>query len=329
MKIDNPFFYLPSSQLFPFVKGKESFVVENDLLNRVRLAKESADNNLFEEALTSYNELIAEFPNLPFLYACRSIIKTHLEEDEGAFYDYQVAKRLDFNYHLLLEWINNSGQMLESDELEEMIANPKEEAQYFINRATMYVQHFEYENAILDFNEAYRIGQNPVVLVSKGAVNMRMVRYDEALGNFNTALAADANLVQAYIFRAKLYAAIKEFELADNDFNQAVLLSNEDVAVYEERAQFYELMEKLDLAIADYSKVIAANSDDFYVYVLRADLYEKLGQLQQALDDYNSAIELNPYYSDLYQYRGGIRQSMGDCEGAADDFRKFEELEDE
>lgn len=329
MKADNPFFYLPSSQLFPIDGTLAGLEIANSLTAKLKIAKEHAINKSYDEVLSLYNDLIEEFPNYPFLYACRSIIKTKIEEVEGAFYDYQVAKRLDFNYHNALEWLNNAGEMVESEELQELIANEKEIEQYYINRATLFVQHFEYEKAILDFSKAYDLGNNPVVLVSRGAVNMRMVKYNEALSDFNDALKQDNALTQGYIFRAKLFAAIQEFELADMDFNKAIELADGDAAVYEERAQFYELRELWDLAIADYTTVIAVNPDDFYVYVLRADLFEKSDQLQKALEDYNRAIELNPYYSDLYQYRGDIRHSLGDEHGAKEDYAKFEELEEE
>lgn len=329
MKAENPFYYLPSSQLFPIDGPLAGLDIANSLTAKLKIAKEYTINNSHEEALSVYNELIEEFPNYPFLYACRSILKTRIEEEEGAFYDYQVAKRLDFNYHNALEWINNAGEMVESEELQELIANEKQEEQYYINRATLFVQHFEYQKAIDDFTKAYSLGNNPIVLVSRGAVNMRMVKYNQALSDFNDALKQDNSLMQGYIFRAKLLAAIQEFELADMDFNKAIELSDGDANVYEERAQFYELREIWDLAIADYTTVIELNPEDFYVYVLRADLYEKSNLLQKALEDYNRAIELNPYYSDLYQYRGDIRQSLGDEHGAKEDYAKFEELEEE
>lgn len=329
MKADNPFFYLPSSQLFPHSNS----MLENEsnitLLKSVKRASEYIANKRHNEALSIYNSLIDENPDQPFLFACRSLLKTEMDEEEGAFYDYQIAKQLDFNYHNLIEWINNSGEMLESDELLELLKQDKSEEQFYINRATLFVQHFEYEKAILDFTKAYELGQNPRVLISKAAVNMRMVRYDKALLDFNRAIEQDANLTQGYLLRAKLFAAIHEFELADNDFNKAVSLNNSEATVFEERAQFYEQSEQWDLAIADYSTVIALNPDDFYVYVMRADLYEKLGKLELALKDYSKAIDSNPYYSDLYQYRGAIREAMGDHKGAGEDYAKFEELEED
>jgi len=329
LKVDNPFYFLPSSQLFPIASFIEKSVGESKVLAEARLAKSYVLAGDLDKALVVYNALVEEHPNHPFFFASRSILKTMMGEEEGAFYDYQVAKRLDFNYHTFLEWLNNDGQMVEADELQELITNESNNEQYYINRATLYVQHFEYEKAIADFSKAYDLGKNATVLLSRGAINMRILRYDEALADFNAALEKDMNLVQAYLFRAKLYVAIHEFELADNDFNNAIMLSTDDASIYEERAQFYELIGDWNLAIADYTTLIALVPDDFYAYVLRADLYEKTAQLEFALTDYTKAISLNPYYSDLYQYRGDIRKMMGDERGAQEDYSKFEELEDE
>lgn len=329
MKENNPLYYLPSSQLFPASIADGIDDVNNNLINQLKIAKKYAIEDCLSQALLIYNDLIEEYPNLPFLFACRSLLKSHMDEDEGAFYDYQVAKNIDFNYHHILEWLGNSGQMQESDELLELMKKDNGDEQFYINRATLFVQHFDYNKAIIDFTKAYSIGANPIVLVSRGAVNMRMGRYDLALEDFNSALVENDSLIQAYIFRAKLYVALDEMILADLDFSKAVSLSSDDSSVFEERAQFYESQHKYDLAIADYSNMIALKVDDFYGYVLRADLWEKLENWNEALEDYDKAISLNPYYSDLYQYRGAIRESLGDHKGAKEDFQKFDELEDE
>lgn len=329
MKDNNPLFYLPSSQLFPAPIPEGNLYCNSELMSQIRLAKEYSDKNELETALGIYNQLIDSYPGYAFLYACRSLLKSSMDENEGAFYDYQVAKQMDFNYHHVLEWLGNVGQMQESEELLDLINATQFDEQFYINRATLYVQHFEYEKAVEDFSKAYEIGHNPVVLASRGAVRMRMVRYDYALADFNEALAKDPSLTKALILRAKLYYTLRENELADIDFSKAIELEPTEITAYEERAQFYEAREQYDLAIADYSVMIALGEDDFYGYVLRADLYEKLGKMTDSLADYDRAIELNPYYSDLYQYRGDIRKALGDSKGAEEDYRKFEELEDE
>lgn len=329
MILDNLFFTLPSSQIFPVDFLKFEYEQNNTIIEKLVTARKLVLNNEYDKALTYYSELIETNPSQPFFYACRSIVNTKLNDFEGAFYDYQVAKRLDLNYHNFLEWIENSGEMEVSDDLLELINYPKSDVQYFLNRATLYVQHFDYEKAIEDFNMALQIGATPVIFVTRGAVYMRLLRYDLALADFNQALQKDTKLVQGLLYRAKLYVAIREYNLANVDFNTALELDNTNEYIYEERAQFYELIGKWDLAIMDYSQVILKKPTDFYFYVLRAELYEKNNKLEEALKDYNKAISLNPYYSDLYQYRGEVFLSLGDQKSAEKDFSTFESLENE
>lgn len=328
----NKYYILASSQLFPF---RES--VLSDINNSDEALKFAIDaynlvvENKISEALLIYNKAILAFPELPFFYACRSILHQFSGDDESAFYDYQIAKRLDFNYHHYLEWLENKGDMVESDELIELNATLNQQsdnAQLFINRAMLQVQHFNYDEAISDYSSAFILNSDVNILISRAAIYMYLLKYDKALADLDLVIESQPN-VESYLYRAKLFIAIKEFDMALNDFDQAILLDGENVNIYEERAQLYEQIEQFDKAIADYSTIITSNSQDFYAYVLRGDVYEKTENWTKAIADYSEAIRLNPYYSDLYQYRGTLLEKIGETSLAKADFEKFEELEDE
>lgn len=329
MKNNNPYFYLAASQLFPFEENSETLTNASDLILSAQQAQSFVQSKDYEKALALYSELINNHKHLPFFYACRSLLNMEMGDDEGGYYDYQIAKSLDFNYHNFLEWKNNAGEMLESEELENLISGNIEDAQQYINRATLMVQHFNYDEAIADFTKAIEQDKNAAVYVSRAAIYMRRVQYDKALADFNTAIAIDKSLYSSYLYRAQLYAAIHEDELAGVDFNEAVRLAPSESSIFEARAQFYENRELWEMAIADYSRVIDFNTEDFFGYVMRADLFEKINDLEKAILDYDKAISLNPYYSDLYQYRGDLKMKIGDQVGAEADFAKFEELENE
>ena len=65
----------------------------------------------YDKAIATFTNAIEHFPEEPFFYASRCLIYRQLEEDEGGFYDYQIAKRLDFNYHSVLEWQENQAEL--------------------------------------------------------------------------------------------------------------------------------------------------------------------------------------------------------------------------
>lgn len=332
LKENNPYFYLASSQLFPYSTVQKTTVEDNNLLSLAAQALALIANQDNARALEVYTSAIEEYPQYPFFYACRSLLNQALGDEEGAFYDYQVAKKLDFNYHIFLEWQENKGAMLLAPELEELnlsLQHHSDQAQPFINRAMLWAQHFDYERAIADYKSALSLDDNPEIRVSMAAIYMRMLRYDSALEQLNLAITQQEQLSIAYLYRAKLYIAIHEYPAALADFEKALQLTPDSTEVLEERAAYFERIKDWENAIADYSRVITLNPTDFYCYVLRADALEYTGAWQEAIADYDEAIRLNPHYSDLYQYRGELKEKLGDTAGAAQDFEKYEELEDE
>lgn len=332
LKVTNPYFYLPSSRLFPYTAIQGTSAGEHSLLDIAAQARALIDTDDIAQAHQLYSSTIAQYPQYPFFYACRSLLNTALGDDEGAFYDYQIAKKLDFNYHTFLEWLENKGNMMLDPQLEEIndkIQKDGRRAQLLINRAMLWVQHFEYELAIADYESALLLDDNPDIRISMAAVYMRILRYDIALKQLNLGLAQNDQLHTAYLYRAKLYVAIHEHEAALIDFEKALQLTPDSTDVLEERAGYYERLQDWQAAIADYTEVIARNPTDFYCYVMRADVLEQIGAWQEAIADYDEAIRLNPHYSDLYHYRGELKEKLGDEAGAAEDFEKYEQLEEE
>lgn len=288
-------------------------------------------NGELVEAVRLYSDAISQFADIPYFYACRSLINTALGDEEGAFYDYQVAKSLDKNYHNFLEWCENDDQMVESDELQELnllIKKKYSDQQLYINRAMLLVQHFKYADAIVDYTKSLQIGPAiAAIYVARAAVYTCVLRYDLALEDLNHAIAIDERSLSAHVVRARLYISIDEDQLALVDFDQALAIDPTESIIYEDRALHYDKLGNLPAALEDYSRLIALVPDDFYLYSMRADVLERNNQLVASLQDYDKAIALNPCYSDLYQYRAAIKERLGDTAGAKLDYVKFEELE--
>lgn len=293
--------------------------------------------NEMEKAIEVYTNAISDFSKEPYFYASRCILNRELGDDEGAFYDYQIAKRLDFNYHSLLEWQEHlpyltslKADQLEIQELEITWKQDVNNLDVLTKLALEYVHIYDYQKAIVLYTEGLRVAAAPAEwYVYRAAIYSKLTQYSLALKDCDQALTIDQDCVSAYVLRAKLQECLHEHDQALLDYGKAELLNPEQSTIYEERASLFERLEQFEDAIVDYSKLISLMQEDFYPYVLRADVFERLGKQEEALLDYNRAIDLNPYYSDLYQYRAGIRESLGDKLGAEADLRKFEELDEE
>lgn len=322
--LENTYFLLPSAQLFPvdFLEP-EKVKTDDPVLTLAQHAFSIYKTGQLAQAMEQYNSGIQQFPDQPFFYACRSILNEAMGDEEGAFYDYQVAKGLDFNYQAFLEWVENKPtderNLEKYSGLRPLLADALEST-----------QHFDYEHTLKLYAYANEEYPNEVdVLVYRGALYIRLLRYDKALADLNQALAMDAGHFQAYLLRAKLFKAVRENERAQIDFDKAAELQPKAAVVYEERGNFLAEQKLYDEALRDFDKLVVLLPEDFYVYALRADLFEKMTKWGSALQDYSKAIELNPYYSDLYAYRAEMKDRLGDTLGAAHDRRRFEELEQE
>ncbi|MFU1855918.1 hypothetical protein ACK8HY_02750 [Sphingobacterium sp. NGMCC 1.201703] len=290
----------------------------------------------YNEAIAVYSRAIEHFKEEPYFYASRCLVYRLIGEDEGAFYDYQIAKRLDFNYHSVLEWQENQAEVsyFEAENLviQELESTPKELSPDELNSLGLeYVHCYDYLKAIELYTLA--INKNTVgdsnLFVFRGSLYLKLTCFELALNDFNRAIELDENQTAAYVFRAKVFESYGYSEKALSDYAKAEENDSNSSIVYEERASLFERLGCLPEALSDFDRLVELNPEDFYVYSLRADLKEKLEDMHGALVDYSTAIELNPYYSDLYSYRAAIKEKLGDAVGAKLDLDKFNELEDE
>jgi len=327
MQLDNNrYFMLASAQLFPFSTASTDYEGTNDeALKLARSAFELVVQGKLQEAIAMYTQGIEAYPEQAFFHACRSLLNEQLEDQEGAFYDYQVAKSIDFNYHIYLEWRENRPDSAEVDP-----AIGFSDLQSILEAALEATQQFDYEHALTLYAQALTsFGGSADLFVYRGALQMRLLRYDLAVTDFESALLMDPAHVQAQLSLAKFYQAIHEQEAAREAFDKAVRLSPESSVIYEERGNFLQEHGAHTEALADYDMLVSLLPDDFYVYAIRADLLGKMEKWDAALSDYSKAIQLNPYYSDLYTYRAEVKEKLGDNDGAAADRRKYEEIEAE
>lgn len=318
----NPYFYLPSSRLFPIASFADVvYSPANALLIEAHEAYSAYQNGNLQAAKAIYDQAIVAHPAQPFYYACRSLLHMELGDDEGAFYDYQIAKSLDFNYHSFLDWAE---QEIEPSAIKLSYSS----LELCINDALEAVEQYDYVQAIAIYTYALsHFGLQVDLLTFRGAIYVHLLQYDEAFSDFNLAIELDTNHYQAFLFRAKLYTAIADGLQASQDYDRAVAINDNSSTVFEERGNFRLKNGETTLALEDFDRLVELAPDDFYVYVLRADLHENVGNTKNALIDLDRAILLNPYYSDLYHYRSAVKLKLGDHMGAAADKAKFEELE--
>lgn len=118
-----------------------------------------------------------------------------------------------------------------------------------------------------------------------------------------------------------------DYDEAIADFNRAIALEPSNGGYYLIRANTKERKRDYAGAIADYTRAIEfAREDEDVIYVVRAEAREQAGDLDGAIADYTRAIEINPKLADAYHRRGLAKQKKSDPKGAAADLARAKQL---
>lgn len=153
----------------------------------------------YNKAIQSYNEYINLYPeHLKSIYN-RGRAYEEIGEFDKALEDFRhVLKRDPENVNAILSLANN-----------------------------YYVRQKDYENTIFYVDKALEFDKkNALAYVLKGRANQKLGNTNEALENYNKAIAADREYADAYISRGALRVAVNHKARACNDFKTAKALGS-------------------------------------------------------------------------------------------------------
>ena len=89
-----------------------------------------------------------------------------------------------------------------------------------------------------------------------------------------------------------------KYDDAIADFDKAIALDPNDAAAYGNRGNAYYSKGEVDRAIADFDKVIALDPNDAIAYDNRGVAYEKKGDKEKAIADFRKALEIAPSFQE-------------------------------
>ncbi|MBM3934451.1 MAG: tetratricopeptide repeat protein [SAR202 cluster bacterium] len=145
---------------------------------------------------------------------------------------------------------------------------------------------------------------------------------NQALGEYEMALAIDPKSVDAIDGRGAVYLSLERFDEALVDFNKAIELDPEFDVAYLHRANLYIKQNRVEEGFADLTKAIELNPIDPFNHSYRGDYYLAARNYPAAVADYTKAIELAPESSQLYSVRATAYALMGQSAKSALDVTK-------
>ena len=110
----------------------------------------------------------------------------------------------------------------------------------------------DYCNRALKFGGLTR-KDKAATLVNRGINFTRTGQHEDALKDFEAALAINSELAEAYLNRGNTFIFKRDFRQALDDYNRAIELGTKDAhAAYYNRGLAYEALSDLDNAYADF-----------------------------------------------------------------------------
>jgi tetratricopeptide (TPR) repeat protein len=225
-----------------------------------------------------------------------------------------------------IEEESKASDMAALDDLADYDA-PNDAWQYF-ERGSIYLQSGMFDEAIADFNKALALDPD----LAAAAYGNCATAYDQlgetelALENCNKALALNPDDSVTLILRGHIHASKGYLTASLADFDRAIAVDPTDPMAYSNRGATYSKLGDVQRAIDDYGLAIKWNPDYANSYANRAFAYYKVGQYEKGLVDCDKALALRPDHAASYSNRGLCRAALGDAEGAAAEFRRALEL---
>ena len=160
------------------------------------------------------------------------------------------------------------------------------------------------------------------LLAQRGEALLQLERMDEAVADFDKALAGDPNQVAAWNNRGLALNALKRFDQALDSFDRAIELSPQSVEVHNNRGDTLREMRRFDEALKSFSEALRLKPDDWASLTNRAVALSVMGRIDEAIADYDRSLALAPNTPAALHARGNLNwthkaklaPAMGDLE---------------
>lgn len=166
--------------------------------------------------------------------------------------------------------------------------------------------------------------------VRHGDQAMNRLRYAEAVEHYGSAIAADADMADAYLGRGRAYWAMGQFEDAVADLDRALALNPDAPWAYYFRGASLLQLRRFEEGIADLIEATRTErlpvEDRMRAHYLRAVAHMNLEQYDIGIEAITEGIALRPAFAFYYFERGQLYEVTGQTEAAIADFERYLEL---
>jgi TonB family protein len=187
-------------------------------------------------------------------------------------------------------------------------------------RGRQYYLAGKYDQAIGDLDTAIGLDSElPQPVHYRGLSYAAKGDLDHAIADFSRVIKLDPAFSAAYFRRGLAYYNKGEFDKAISDLDQAIARDPADPTTYHYRGLSHFKRGEQALAIADYNEVIKRDAKDSLALFNRGNAYAANNDVPRAMADYDRAVALDPRDTRFLDARGELKRANGDLNGALAD----------
>jgi len=201
-------------------------------------------------------------------------------------------------------------------------------ADLYCNRAELYYDVENYDEALKDYNKAIELKPDwEYPYNGRGNVFYKCYRDDEALKDYNKAIELKPDWERPYNGRGNVFSQLDRYDEALKEYNKATELKPDWEYPYNNRGNVFYQLGRYDEAIKEYNRATELKPDLEYPYSGRGKVFSQLDRYDEALKEYNKATELKPDWEYPYNGRGDVFYQLDRYDEALKDYNKATEID--
>ncbi|MFE9766083.1 BREX system ATP-binding domain-containing protein [Streptomyces sp. NPDC005808] len=154
--------------------------------------------------------------------------------------------------------------------------------------------------------------QQALARTVRGSALRRSGAYEQAMAEYDRAVALDPELARAYRGRALSRDMLGDHEAAIADLDRAVALAPNHAGTVAARGEHHRRQGHDREAVRDLTRGVELDPSHHFAWASRGAAHQMLGMLDEALADLNRALELNPEYPFALMRRARVWRALGE-----------------